>query len=118
MNLPGSAKTHLWAGLILAFVGILVGGYAYTGERIYRIAFLPIALVGLVMVLGGSALAGYGQANRPRLGGRQDDDDDPSLLDRLRSWITDLRGDDEDQDGEPEAADSDTGTGDAQAASP
>lgn len=107
MNLPGSAKTHLWGGLAVALVGVLVGGYAYTGDRIYRLAFLPLALVGLVLVLGGSALAGYGQANRPRMGGRpsQDEDDGPTFRERVQETFAGLLGDDAEEDDEETADD-------------
>jgi hypothetical protein len=94
VNLPGSAKLHLYTGLLIALVGVLVGGYAYTGSRIYDIVYLPVALLGLALVLGGSALAGYGQANRPRLGGRGGDDE-PGAIEKLEAWIADLRSDDE-----------------------
>lgn len=99
MNIPGSPRLHVWLGIILAFAGALIGGYAYTGERIYEIVYLPVALVGLVLLVAGSALAGYGQANRPRLGGAPSDEEEtPSLLDRARAWLSDRgasQGDDE-----------------------
>jgi hypothetical protein len=102
LNLPGSPKTHLWVGLVLSLVGVLVGGYAYTGDRIYHIEFLPVALLGLALLVGGSALAGYGQANRPRLGGRRDEDEQPGLLARARASIQGLirRGDEDEAEGE------------------
>lgn len=100
MNLPGSAKTHLWTGLLLALGGVLVGGYAYTGDRIYELTFLPVALFGLILVLGGSALAGYGQANRPRMGGRpsQDEDEGPTFRERVQERFAALLPGDEDTD--------------------
>jgi hypothetical protein len=105
VNLPGSAKTHLYVGLIVAFVGIVVGGYAYTGDRIYDIVYLPVALFGLALLLAGSALAGYGQANRPRLGGRGQDEE-PSIFGKLALWITDrARGDDAETEAEADDVD-------------
>jgi hypothetical protein len=98
--------------LLVALVGVLVGGYAYTGDRIYRIQYLPMALFGLALVVAGSSLAGYGQANRPRLGGRQDDEE-PSAFRRLRTWLADLVGDDE----EKPAVQADSEADDADAAS-
>lgn len=89
MNLPGRAKTHVWTGLVVALVGVGVGAYAYTGDRVYHLEFVAVALGGLALVVGGSTLAGYGQANRPRLGGAaarddEEDEDEPSILERLK----------------------------------
>lgn len=105
MNLPGSPRLHVWVGLLLALVGVLVGGYAYTSWRIYFLHYLPIALVGLVLLIGGSALAGYGQANRPRLGGRGASEK-PGLLDRLSTAIVGLSGSDADEEVEEETDES------------
>lgn len=96
MNLPGSAKIHVWIGLLASLMGVLVGGYAYTGWRIYHLTYLPVALLGLVLVLGGSALAGYGQANRPRLGGRGSDEE-PGTLAKLKAAVLGLVGDGDEQ---------------------
>lgn len=113
MNLPGSPRLHVWVGLLVALVGVLVGGYAYTSWRIYHLHYLPVALVGLALVIGGSALAGYGQANRPRLGGR-DAGDDPGLIKRLTTAIVGLRGgaDDEREDEEDSSEEGTDGDGD------
>lgn len=94
MNLPGPPRLHVWVGLLGALAGALVGGYAYTGDRIFDIVYLPVALAGLALLIAGSALAGYGQANRPRLGGRQTDDeeDEPSFTQRLRASAAGLLG--------------------------
>lgn len=104
MRLPGRARTHVWLGLLAALAGVILGGYAYTGDRIYELVYLPLALLGLALLVAGSALAGYGQANRPRLGGRQEEEDEePGLLTRLRARLT---GDEDQQadegEGEPE----------------
>lgn len=99
MNLPGSPRTHVWTGLAVALVGVLVGGYAYTSWRIYYIKYLPVALAGLALLIVGSALAGYGQANRPRLGGKaraEDEGGERSTLDRLRDAIASLAGGEDD----------------------
>ncbi len=103
MNLPGSPKLHVWLGLTVALAGILVGGYAYTGDRIYRIEFIPVAFVGFLLLVGGSTLAGYGQANRPRLGGNPASQDDaPSMLDRLKALVD--RGAPSNEDDEADAS--------------
>lgn len=88
MKLPGSAKAHVWIGLVLALVGIVVGGYAYTGDRIYRIEFIGVAFLGFLMMVGGSVLAGWGQANRPRLGGNPaNQEESPSLGERVKGLV-------------------------------
>lgn len=102
MNLPGSPKLHLWVGLTISLVGVLVGGYAYTGDRAYEIQFVAVALLGFLLLVAGGVLAGYGQANRPRLGGRAAaTEDEPSLVDRLKARFT---GDDEEDAEAGEAA--------------
>lgn len=67
-RIPGSPRAHVWVGLVLATIGIAVGGYAYTGPRAYRFEFIFVALLGFLLLAGGSLLTGYGQANRPRMG--------------------------------------------------
>lgn len=105
MNVPGSARSHVWVGLLVALMGVFVGGYAYTGERVYDLWFVGVAVLGLVLVLGGGLLAAYGQANRPRLGGvakaRKDEEDEEESVswgDRLRGFLGRF-GKDEDEEG-------------------
>lgn len=100
VDLPGRPKTHLYLGLVVALVGVGVGAYAYTGDRVYRIEFLAVALFGLALIVGGSTLAGVGQANRPRMGGPVDEEE-PSLLDELRAAVF---GGDGDEEAEPVTA--------------
>ncbi len=90
MNVPGSPKLHIWLGLLVSLVGVFVGGYAYTGERVYDIWFIPVAVLGFALVAGGSVLAAYGQARRPRLGGASNDEKDDasaSWTGRIRAWF-------------------------------
>ena len=71
MDLPGSPRTHVWGGMVIALVGVALGGYAYTGDRAYEFTFIFVAVLGFALVVTGSLLTGYGQANRPRMGGRK-----------------------------------------------
>lgn len=88
MNLPGTARSHVWTGLLIALVGVFVGGYAYTGERIYHIEYIGVAFFGFLLVVAGSVLSGIGQANRPRLGGNPNNqDDEPGLIERLKAKV-------------------------------
>jgi hypothetical protein len=89
VNLPGAPRLHVWTGLIVATIGILVGGYAYTGDRIYHLEFLAVALFGFALLVVGGILAGYGQANRPRLGHR---DEKPPLFGGFDEWWANLTG--------------------------
>lgn len=92
MNLPGSAKLHVWTGLLLALVGVLVGGYAYTGDRVYHIEFIAVAFGGFLLLVAGSILAGWGQANRPRLGeDPRNEEDSTSIAERIAALLD--RGD-------------------------
>lgn len=70
MDLPGSPKAHVWIGLVIALVGVAIGGYAYTGDRVYHAEFILVAFLGFALLVGGSVLTGWGQANRPRMGGK------------------------------------------------
>lgn len=104
MELPGSPKVHVWSGLVIALVGIALGGYAYTGDRAYHAVFILVAFLGFLMVVGGSVLTGWGQANRPRMGGKaarrkqeakaneeqEDEDESPSIGQRLTGAVTGL----------------------------
>ncbi len=100
MDLPGSPRTHVWVGLVIALFGIAVGGYAYTGDRAYHFGFIFVAFLGFVMVVGGSVLTGWGQANRPRMGGKaarrkseedeEDEEDDAGIGQRLSAAVAGL----------------------------
>lgn len=103
MELPGSPKVHVWSGMVIALVGVAVGGYAYTGDRAYHAVYILVAFLGFLMVLGGSLLTGWGQANRPRMGGRaarrreekkdtgtDDEDTGPGIAQRLTGAVTGL----------------------------
>lgn len=105
MELPGSPKVHVWTGLVIALVGVGLGGYAYTGDRAYHAAYILVALLGFLMVVGGSTLTGWGQANRPRMGGKaarrkqenkdkgtddEDDDGSQGIGQRLAGAVTGL----------------------------
>lgn len=102
VDLPGRARTHVWLGLVVSLVGVAVGAYAYTGDRIYELEFLVVAVVGLALIVGGSTLAGVGQSNRPRMGGPPDEEE-PSLLKRLRERVLgdgDAKADEEEDQAE------------------
>jgi len=68
---PGPPRLHVWVGLVVATVGLVVATYAYTGNRAYEIIYVPVAVLGFLLVLVGSLEAGWGQANKPRMGGRK-----------------------------------------------
>lgn len=95
MNLPGPPKLWLNVGILIALIGVVVGGYAYTGDRAYEIEFVAVAVLGFVLLVLGSWMAGWAQAQRPRLGGasKRDDDADgekrekPSLAERLKAAL-------------------------------
>lgn len=59
-----STPTHptVWVGLALASVGLLVALYAYTGDRIYDVAFFFVALAGGFLALTGILVAAWGRA--------------------------------------------------------
>lgn len=59
-----SEPTHptVWAGLGLAIAGLLVSVYAYTGARVYDIAFFFVAIGGGVLALAGILAAAWGRA--------------------------------------------------------
>lgn len=71
MRVPGSPQAHVWTGLLLALVGVFVAGFAYTGDRAYHLVYIAVAFLGFALLVGGSLLAGHGQANKPRLGPRE-----------------------------------------------
>lgn len=102
MKLPGPPKLWLWIGLVLATAGVVVGGYAYTGDRAYQIEYVAVAVLGFIVMLAGSILAGWAQAQRPRLGEKprkkKEGEDKPSVLARLRAKLP--GGADSDEGGE------------------
>lgn len=92
MNLPGSARSHVWIGLVVALVGIAVAGYAYTGDRAYDILYVLVAFLGFALLVLGSLLTGWGQANRPRMGGKaarrkEEAKGSEGLTARLKAWV-------------------------------
>lgn len=105
MDLPGSPRAHVWVGLVIALVGVAIGGYAYTGDRAYHAVYILVAVLGFAMVVGGSMLTGWGQANRPRMGGKaarrkadkegkvdkEDEGGSPGVTKRLAQAVTGLR---------------------------
>ncbi|HUR69001.1 MAG TPA: hypothetical protein VM370_07115 [Candidatus Thermoplasmatota archaeon] len=60
-NVP---PTHpsVWAGLALAAVGLLVAIFAYTGTRVYDIAFAFAAMAGALLALAGILVAAWGRS--------------------------------------------------------
>lgn len=56
--------THptVWVGLALAVGGLLVATYAYTGARVYEVAFAFVALGGAIMALAGILVAAWGRS--------------------------------------------------------
>ncbi len=95
MKLPGPPKLWLNVGILIALVGVVVGGYAYTGDRAYEIEFVAVAFLGFLLLVLGSWMAGWAQAQRPRLGAARERDDDedneergkPSLTERLKAAL-------------------------------
>lgn len=60
-NVPPTHPT-VWIGLALAALGLLLAVYAYTGSRVYDIAFAFIALVGAFLALAGILTAAWGRS--------------------------------------------------------
>jgi hypothetical protein len=93
----------VYTGLIVSVVGILAGGYAYTGDRVYHIEYLALALFGFALLVVGGLLAGYGQANRPRLGQQSKE----PLLQGFGKFFTSLPFVEHDEDEEEDATNDD-----------
>jgi len=60
-NVPPTHPT-VWIGLALAAIGLLLAVYAYTGSRVYEIAFAIVALVGAFLALVGIMTAAWGRS--------------------------------------------------------
>lgn len=60
-NVPPTHPT-VWVGLALAVVGLLLATYAYTGARVYSIAFAFVALSGALLALAGILVAAWGRS--------------------------------------------------------
>lgn len=60
-NVPATHPT-VYVGLALAVVGLLLAMYAYTGARVYDIAFAFIAMAGGVLSLLGIMVAAWGRS--------------------------------------------------------
>jgi hypothetical protein len=60
-NVPPTHPT-VWVGLGLAVVGLLLAMYAYTGARVYDIAFAFIAIAGASIALVGILAAAWGRS--------------------------------------------------------
>lgn len=60
-NVPPTHPT-VWVGLALAVVGLLVATFAYTGTRVYDIAFAFTALAGGLLALAGILTAAWGRS--------------------------------------------------------
>lgn len=60
-NVPPTHPT-VWVGLALAVVGLLLATFAYTGTRVYDIAFAFVALAGGLLALAGILAAAWGRS--------------------------------------------------------
>lgn len=60
-NVPPTHPT-VWIGLALSVVGLLLAVYAYTGARVYSIAYAFVALAGGLLALTGILVAAWGRA--------------------------------------------------------
>lgn len=56
--------THVsvWIGLGLAIVGLLIAMYAYSGTRVYDIAFAYVAIAGGILAIAGILISAWGRA--------------------------------------------------------
>lgn len=58
-------------GLAAALLGLLLALFAYTGERVYQLAWFYVALVGFALGAAGILFLGYDRAIAPELARRR-----------------------------------------------